>query len=156
MKQVHFLILAINCLIFSTALLGENLPSLAIIKVTEVPSFQVGVSNSNVQTLSLITEREQSSKIISVEPNKPNNIVKAAILNEAREKQLFTLASYRTYLGTALFWGYLHLFLGAISASFAALAGNAAFKDKKNHTIWFSIVATIAATLLTFLNPTER
>jgi hypothetical protein len=78
------------------------------------------------------------------------------ILDEAKEKEFFTLALYGTYLITAVTWGTCHLFLGIITTIAAAIASGSALSDNKNITVLASVIATILAAISTFLNPSER
>jgi hypothetical protein len=84
---------------------------------------------------------------------------KEITLKEVEENEFYLLTLAKAHRKTCNVWGGLHLYLGIPNTIFAALAGASALSSFSNSNLVagvLSIIASILAALLTFLNPSDR
>lgn len=88
-----------------------------------------------------------------------NPDIKFGILEQARQKEIYTLALSKAHFSTATIWGYLQFIVGIPNTILAAIAGASAF-SKVDHSSMvaggLSILVAILTALSTFLDPNER
>lgn len=84
---------------------------------------------------------------------------KVSILKEVEENELYALVLAKGHVDTAIAWGNVHLYVGIPNTVVAALAGASALSSFSNSSLIagvLSIIASILATISTFLNPSDR